>query len=45
MSRKTLGLLAKVSFAGAPGKIIAGVAVEHPIQETDPSAGCSANEK
>lgn len=45
MNRKISGLLAKVSFASAPGKMIAGGAVEHPIQETDPSIGCSTNEK
>lgn len=45
MNRKISGLLAKVSFVNAPGKIIAGGAVEHPIQEADPSIGCSTNEK
>lgn len=45
MNRKISGLLAKVSFVNAPGKIIAGGAVEHPIQEADPSIECSTNEK
>lgn len=44
MSRKTSGLLPQVSFADTPGDITAGGVVEHPIQEADPSIGCSANE-
>ena len=45
MKRRILGLLAKVSLACAPGKMLAGGAVDHLIQEADPSTGRSTNEK
>lgn len=41
MSRKTSGLLAKVSFSD---KIMAGGALGRLIWEADPSIGCSSNE-
>ena len=45
MSRKIFRLVSYVSFAGTPGKIIAGGAVGHPILKADPSIGCLTNEK
>lgn len=45
MSKQSSGLLAKVLFVGAPGKIIAGGAVERPVHEADLSIGCSTPEK
>lgn len=45
MSRQTSGFLVKVPFVGAPGKMIAGGEVAHPVQEADLSTGCSTREK